>query len=86
MRKKTKHTLDASDVKDAWQKLFDEHKTYDEAELSKQGWLSIHEISDRFNMSISGTKDKMRRINAEKKMFTIHRGGGIRLVSFYRVK
>jgi len=86
MRKKTKHTLDASDVKDAWQKLFDEHKNYDEADLNKQGWLNIYEISERFNLSPSGARDKLRRINAEKKMFSIYRGGKMRLVSFYRAK
>jgi hypothetical protein len=86
MRKKTKHTLDASDVKDAWQKLFDEHKNYDESDLNKQGWLNIYEISDRFNLSPSGARDKLRRIKAEKKMFSIYRGGKMRMVSFYRVK
>jgi hypothetical protein len=86
MRKKTKNTLDASDVKDAWQKLFDEHKNYDEADLNKQGWLNIYEISERFNLSPSGARDKLRRINAEKKMFSIYRGGKMRLVSFYRAK
>ncbi len=86
MRKKTKHTLDASDVKDAWQKLFDEHKNYDEGDLNKQGWLNIYEISERFNLSPSGARDKLRRIKAEKKMFSIYRGGKMRMVSFYRVK
>jgi hypothetical protein len=86
MRKKTKHTLDASDVKDAWQKLFDEHKNYDEADLNKQGWLNIYEISERFNLSPSGARDKLRRIKAEKKMFSVYRGGKMRMVSFYRVK
>jgi hypothetical protein len=78
--------LDASDVKDAWQKLFDEHKNYDEADLNKQGWLNIYEISERFNLSPSGARDKLRRIKAEKKMFSIYRGGKMRLVSFYRAK
>jgi hypothetical protein len=86
MRKKTKHTLDASDVNDAWQKLFDEHKNYDEGDLNKQGWLNIYEISERFNLSPSGARDKLRRIKAEKKMFSVYRGGKMRMVSFYRVK
>ena len=86
MRKKTKHTLDASDVKDAWQKLFNEHKNYDEGDLNKQGWLNIYEISERFNLSPSGARDKLRRIKAEKKMFSVYRGGKMRMVSFYRVK
>ena len=86
MRKKTKQSVDVANVGDAWQKLFDEHKNYDEGDLNKQGWLNIYEISERFNLSPSGARDKLRRINAEKKMFSIYRGGKMRMVSFYRVK
>ena len=86
MRKKTKHTLDASDVKDAWEKFFDENQTQNEDDIKKEGWLDLREISERLNLSSSGAFDKLRRMNAEKKMFRIYRGGKMRSVSFYRVK
>jgi hypothetical protein len=78
--------VDVANVEDAWQKLFDENKTYEEADLNKQGWLNIYEISERFNLSPSGARDKLRRIKAEKKMFPVYRGGATRMVSFYSVK
>ena len=86
MRKKTKHTLDVANVKDAWQKFFDENKKLKEDDLKKEGWKDINEISQQLNLSPSGTRDKLRRDNIEKKMFSIYRGGKMRLVSFYRVK
>ena len=86
MRKKTKHTLDVANVKDAWQKFFDENKKLKEDDLKKEGWKDINEISQQLNLSPSGTRDKLRRDNIEKKMFSIYRGGKMRLVSFYRIK
>jgi hypothetical protein len=86
MRKKTKHTMDVANVKDAWQKFFDENKKQKEDDLKKEGWKDLNEISQELNLSYSGTRDKLRRANVEKQMFTIYRGGKMRSVSFYRVK
>jgi hypothetical protein len=86
MRKKTKHTLDAANIKDAWQKFFDENQTQNEDDIKKDGWLDLREIAKRLNLSASGTFDKLRRVNAEKKMFRIYRGGKMRAVSFFRLK
>jgi hypothetical protein len=86
MRKKTTQSLDVANVKDAWNKFFEENKIYTEEELHVDGWLDLYEIAERLQLSTSGAASKLRRMNVENRAFNIYRGGKSRLINFFRLK
>lgn len=86
MRKKTKQSVDVANVESAWQKFFDQHKTYDEDKLIRDGWLDIFEIARRMNISRNGASSRMKKMNLENKQFSVLREGKVRQISFYRLK
>lgn len=86
MRKKTKQSVDVANVESAWQKFFDQHKTYTDEELVKDGWLDIFEIAKRLNLSRNGASHRLKKMNLENEQFSVCRDGKVRTFSFYRLK
>ena len=87
MRKKTKQSVDASNVKDAWEALFKSQKTNSLEELNKDGWLDIHELSKKLNISRTGAIHRMKGLGLEEKKFSIlWTDGKVRSILFFRIK
>jgi hypothetical protein len=77
--------VDVANVKDAWNKFFEENKVYTQKELNDEGWLDLYEIAENLHLSHSGAFSKMKRMNIENKSFQIYRGGKTRMVNFFRL-
>jgi hypothetical protein len=86
MRKKKGNTLDVAAINSAWQVLFDKNKTNSIEGLRRDGWISIHEASERMNRSRSATRAILAKEGVEYKQFSIIIEGLARRVGFFRLK
>jgi hypothetical protein len=87
MRKKTKQPLDAANLINAWDALFKAEQVLSKEQLNKDGWLDVYEIAERLNIGHRSACERMKKLKAEHKKFSIlWSDGKTRSVNFFRLK